>query len=97
MDPLRIAVRALFVYVYMLALIRLSGKRTVRQVSVPSFVLAVIIGDLLDDAIWADVPMSEFVVASGTLVFVNLLVSLDAFARGSRVWHRPAAGAERTP
>jgi len=37
---------------------------------------------MFDDALWAEVPMSEFVVGAGTLAFVHALVKAGSFARG---------------
>ena len=88
MDPLRIAVRVAFSYLFALAIVRISGKRTIKQGDLPSFVLAVIVGDLFDDAFWAETPMAAFVVASATLVVSHVLVTIDAFHRGSRIWRR---------
>jgi uncharacterized membrane protein YcaP (DUF421 family) len=72
MDPLRLAVRTVLVYLFLLALLRLSGTRSVRQVTPFDFVLVLILGDLVDDALWAEVPLAQFVVAAGTLVLMKL-------------------------
>ena len=70
MDPLRIAVRAAFGFVVLLILVRVSGKRTVKQGSPFDFTVALILGDMFDDAVWAEAAMSQFVVASGDAVVV---------------------------
>jgi uncharacterized membrane protein YcaP (DUF421 family) len=75
MDPLRIAVRAIFAYVMLLALVRLTGKRTVKQGSPFDFTVALILGDMVDDAVWAEAAMSQFVVAASALV--GLHVAMD--------------------
>lgn len=67
MDPLRIVVRAAFAFIFLLAMIRISGKRTVREATAFDFVLALVFGDLVDDVIWAEVAASAFVVASSSL------------------------------
>ena len=72
MDPLRILVRAVIAYVFLLVLLRLSGKRVVHQGTAFDFVLALIIGDLVDDALWSEVPMAQFMVASATIVLAKL-------------------------
>jgi uncharacterized membrane protein YcaP (DUF421 family) len=72
MDPLRIAVRCLIAYVYLLVVMRLAGKRVIRQAHPFDFVLALIVGDLVDDALWSEVPIAQFVVATATLVFMKL-------------------------
>jgi uncharacterized membrane protein YcaP (DUF421 family) len=67
MDPMRIAVRAAFAYVFLLVMVRLSGKETIAYGSTSDFVLALVFGDLVDDLVWAEVAASQFVVAAGTL------------------------------
>jgi hypothetical protein len=76
MDPLRIAIRALAAYLFLLALLRVSGKQTVRQSRAFDFLLALIVGDLIDDALWSEVPLSQFVVAAGTLSLIKLTTTL---------------------
>jgi uncharacterized membrane protein YcaP (DUF421 family) len=72
-DPLRIIVRVVFAYLVLLVFMRLAGKRAVKQATPFDFTLALILGDLLDDAIWAEVQTSVFVMAAGVLVFVHVL------------------------
>ena len=94
MDPLRLALRVLFAYVFALALIRASGTRSVKQGDAQSFVLAVILGDMFDDLFWAEVPAAQFVVAVSTLVLLQVVASLTLFRSGERKWRRQrAAGA----
>jgi uncharacterized membrane protein YcaP (DUF421 family) len=82
MDPLRIAIRALFIFLTLLALVRCSGKRTVKQGSPFDFTVALIIGDMADDAVWAEVAMSQFVIACGTLLVAHLLMDIARFRVG---------------
>jgi uncharacterized membrane protein YcaP (DUF421 family) len=84
MDPVRIAIRAILTYVYLLVLLRLAGKRTLRQANAFDFVLALIVGDLTDDVLWAEVPMAQFIVAAATLVLAKLAVTLSVFRHGAR-------------
>ncbi len=86
MDPLRILVRAAFAFVFLLAMIRISGKRTVKQGTTFDFILALIFGDMVDDIIWAEVAASTFVVASWSLFTVSLISS--AIASRARVGAR---------
>ena len=76
MDWYRIALRAVFAYVVLLALLRASGKRTVEQGTPFDFVLALVLGDMIDDLLWADVSAARFTVAVGTLTLVHTLVSV---------------------
>ena len=75
MDPLRLVIRAIATYLFLLVLLRLSGKRTIKQGRPFDFVLALVLGDLIDDAVWAEVPFAEFAVASTTLVLTKLLMT----------------------
>jgi uncharacterized membrane protein YcaP (DUF421 family) len=72
MDPLRIAVRAALTFVFLLALMRTAGKRAIRHGTTFDVVLAMVIGDLVDDALWSEVPMAQFIVAASTLVLTKL-------------------------
>lgn len=83
MDPLRIIVRVVFAYVVLLVLVRLSGKRTVKQANPFDFTVALILGDLVDDLVWAEVNGSVFVAAAGMLVFVHTAFDLLRYRAGS--------------
>ena len=76
MDPLRITIRALAAFVFLLALLRLSGKRTIYQGTSFDFVLALVLGDMIDNAIFAEAPFAQFAVAAIVLVGARFLVTL---------------------
>ena len=78
MELHRIAIRAAFAYVVLLALLRSSGKRTVAQGTPFDFVLALVLGDMVDDLLWAEVSAARFAVCVGTLTLVHTLVSVAA-------------------
>jgi uncharacterized membrane protein YcaP (DUF421 family) len=82
-DPLRIAVRAVFAYVLLLMLVRVSGKRTIRQGSPFDFTIALVIGDMTDDLLWAEVNASEFAVAAGMLFVVHATIDALRYRLGS--------------
>jgi uncharacterized membrane protein YcaP (DUF421 family) len=86
MDPWQIAVRALVAYIYLLATTRATGKRIVSQATPFDFVIALIIGDLIDDAIWAEVSMAKFGAAVAAIVFCDAVVRISAF-HSTRVLH----------
>lgn len=90
MDPLRIVVRVVLAYVLVIVFTRISGNRTVRQSDVPSFVIALVIGDLFDDVFWSEVPVSQFAVAVATLFLLHLRVTGQIFHSGHRNWGRIA-------
>jgi len=97
MELWRILVRAVFAYVFALAVMRIAGKRMVSHADVSSFVLVIIIGDMFDDLLWAEVPASQFVVGVGTLVLAHLCNGLAKFRsvdrRGRLEDSRSGAGA----
>jgi uncharacterized membrane protein YcaP (DUF421 family) len=76
-----LALRCLVAYLLLLILLRLAGKRTIRQATAFDFVLALTVGDLVDDAIWAEVPVAQFAVATMTLLLARLMPA----------WHKMAA------
>ena len=76
MDLWRIAVRAAFAYVFLLAMVRLSGKQAVGHGTVMEFVLALVFGDMVDNFLWAEVGAAQFVVGAGTLFIARLLTSV---------------------
>ena len=67
MDPFRIAARAVVAYVALLILVRVTGKQSIRHGTTFQFVIALVIGDMVDNAIWAEVSLLKFLVAVGTL------------------------------
>lgn len=79
MELHKIAIRVLFAYMFLLLILRLSGKRTVAEGNTFDFVLALVLGDTIDNAMWGEVPIAQFIVAAGTLVVVQLLVSLASY------------------
>lgn len=86
MDLWRIAVRALVAYVYLLVTTRTSGKRAVSQATPFDLLVSLILGDLIDDAIWAEVSMAKFGAAVGTIVACDLVVKFFA-ERSDRFHH----------
>jgi uncharacterized membrane protein YcaP (DUF421 family) len=83
MDPSRIGVRCLIAYVFLLVVMRLAGKRVVRHANAFDFVLALIVGDLVDDALWSEVPVAQFVVATATLIFMKLSLTAHKLRMGA--------------
>jgi uncharacterized membrane protein YcaP (DUF421 family) len=78
MSPLRIAVRAVVGYVFLLALLRVSGKRLISEATGVQFVLAIMIGDLVDDAMFATTPFAQFIAAAGTLTLIHVVTAVAA-------------------
>ena len=83
MDLYAIVFRVLFAYGFLLILVRISGKRSIYQGTAVDFVVALILGDMVDDLLWGEVPASQFVVSAGVIVGTHILISLA-------VCHSPA-------
>jgi uncharacterized membrane protein YcaP (DUF421 family) len=86
MDPGRIAARVLIAYVYLLIVTRASGKRVVTQASTVDLLVSLIIGDLIDDVLWAEVSAAKFAVGAGSVALADVITkvagySLPAFDR----------------
>ena len=79
-DLGRIAVRVFFTYVFMLALLRLSGKRTVAEGTPLDFVVALILGDMLDNVFWGTASAASLVAGGGAVLTAHLLLSMAEFA-----------------
>jgi uncharacterized membrane protein YcaP (DUF421 family) len=88
-ELLGVALRVSFMYLYALALLRLSGKRTIGDLSAFDFVITTALGDLFDDVIWAEVPISQGVVAMSTMILLHLLIGFASSQ--SRAIHDLAA------
>jgi uncharacterized membrane protein YcaP (DUF421 family) len=76
MDLLAIVARVTFSYFLLLVLVRLSGKRTIREGSAFDFTVAVIVGDLVDDVIWGEVRAVTFAVAACVLFAAQVALQL---------------------
>ena len=86
MSVLAIAVRAVAAYLFLLVLLRVSGKRLVSEATGMQFVLAIMMGDLVDDAMLATVPFAQLIVAAGTLGTLQILIALAAML-DLRLWN----------
>jgi uncharacterized membrane protein YcaP (DUF421 family) len=75
MELSKIAVRVLFCYLFLLVMMRMSGKELIAQNTPFDLVLVLVFGDIIDDMLWSEVPASQFVVAMTTLVLMRLLTA----------------------
>lgn len=84
MDLLAIAVRAAFVFVFIQVMTRWQGKHTIKQGAPFDFVLLLIVGDLVDDAILGEAGVDVFVTAASTLFLVRMLMAIVEWRIGAR-------------
>lgn len=91
MEIERLIIRTLFAYLVLHQLFRQAGKRTITSIggagnqSGIDLMLALIVGDLIDDLLWAEVPGTQFVTAAGTLVLLHVTLAVLRY-RSSFVW-----------
>ena len=85
------ALRASAIYVFLLIVLRILGKRTVGHATAFDFMVALILGEVVDEPIYGDVPMAQALVAIGVIAawhYVNSWLSyrsprFDHLAGGS--------------
>jgi uncharacterized membrane protein YcaP (DUF421 family) len=90
---LAFALRATVTYVFLLILLRISGKRTVGEGTPFDVVVALVLGDFPDDMIWGEVPLAQGFVAMGTVMLVHLGVVYASFRS---VWFDRLVGSGHT-
>lgn len=71
---LSIALRVIIVYTYLLIVVRLSGKRTIKEGTPLDLMVALIISDMPDDVIWGEVPLAQGFVAISSVMLAHLLL-----------------------
>jgi uncharacterized membrane protein YcaP (DUF421 family) len=74
-----VLVRIAFTYVFFLLVVRLAGKRTIREGTPFDFLVALMLGDFPDDVIWGEVTVAQGVVAIGSVMTLHLLVSYASY------------------
>lgn len=75
LDLTGIIFRVSIMYLYALALVRISGKQSLGQLTTMDFVVTLIIGDLFDDVFWAEVPIVQGMVAFAVIVLIHMLLT----------------------
>jgi uncharacterized membrane protein YcaP (DUF421 family) len=86
LDLTGIIFRVSIMYVYALALVRISGKQSLGHLTPMDFIVTLIIGDLFDDVFWADVPLAEGMVGFVTIILVHILVTFVTSRNASIYW-----------
>ncbi len=76
MNLAGIALRGVVAFLFLLALVRLAGKRAIRQGTAMDFVTALILGELVDKLLTGKVPFLQYATASITVLAIHLLVNV---------------------
>lgn len=79
MELLYTALRASFVYVFLLIIVRLLGKREIGNTTAFDLIVALILGEVVDEIIYGDVTMLQGVVAIGVTALWHLVNSWASF------------------
>lgn len=86
-ELLGVFVRLSVMYVYALATMRLTGKRSLGGLSAQDFITTLIVGDLFDNIFWGSTPLANGLLAISVLAFLHVLTSaLGFYLRPVRVW-----------
>lgn len=85
LEALNLIARVCVLYLSMLFLLRISGKRVISQADTFDFVLVLIIGDFFDDVIFAEVAVSHFAAGLGSIVVMQALASVLSY-KSSRIY-----------
>jgi len=78
-EFLAIILRLSIMYLYALAVIRLTGKRTIGNLSAQDFITALIVGDLFDNIFWGTSPMANGLLAISVITGLHVLTGVAAF------------------
>lgn len=78
-EIIGILLRISFTYLYLLFLVRVTGKRVVGDLTPFDFIVTLTIGDIPDDLIWGEIPVAAGITAMSTLIVLHLLVVYGSF------------------
>lgn len=93
-EILRIAGRTVLVYLSLLLVVRVLGKRTVGSVTAFDLIVALILGEVADEMIFGNVPMIEGLAAIGSVGLLHFGNSYISFR--STAVDRLTGGSPRT-
>ena len=80
-----IALRVSIMYLFALAMLRLSGKRSVGQLAGPDVVATIIVGDMFDDIFWGELSLAKGLTGLTTIVALHVLFKvLEARSRTAK-------------
>ena len=80
LSPLELTIRAIAVFLYVLVLLRLAGKRQLGQMSATEFVSILLISNAVQNSMnGGDNSLSGGLILAGVLIFVSWLISVLTF------------------
>ena len=78
-EILGILLRLSILYIYLLVVLRLSGKRSVGAISPLDFLVALVVGDLFDNIFWGTSLLSSGLAAIAIIITLHTLTTFAAF------------------
>jgi uncharacterized membrane protein YcaP (DUF421 family) len=78
-ELLYTALRASFVYFFLLLIVRVLGKREIGNTSAFDLIVALILGEVVDEIIYGDVTILQGVIAIGVVAIWHLVNSWASF------------------
>lgn len=78
-ELLLIALRASFVYFYLLVIVRILGKREIGPASAFDLLVALMLGDVVDEVVYGDVTIVQGAVAMAVIGIWHLVNSYASF------------------
>jgi uncharacterized membrane protein YcaP (DUF421 family) len=74
-DLVGILIRVSFLYLFLLLMLRLTGKRSIGSLSALDFIVGLVIGDMVDDVLWNEIPLANGLVGVTAILLVHVLLS----------------------
>ena len=68
--------RALVIFLYGLIVLRISGRRTFARMSALDFIITIVVGSVLAQAMTGSVPIGPAMIGAAVLVFLHALISV---------------------
>lgn len=79
-ELLGIILRLSVLYLYLLVVMRLTGKRSIGAISPLDFLVALVVGDLFDNIFWGTSSLSSGLEAIAVIIILHALTTFAAFS-----------------
>jgi uncharacterized membrane protein YcaP (DUF421 family) len=93
-EMIGIVLRISILYLYVMALLRVSGKRSIHNLSAIDFVVATMVGNFFGDIVWGDVALAKGLTAISVVIFLHLVTAFSEYKSDSI--HRLVASTHTT-
>lgn len=83
-EILGVVIRVSVLYGFLLMMLRFTGKRGLDSLSPFDFLVGLVLGDMLDDAIWNDIPLAHGLAGITVILALHVVLAL-ATSRSRRL------------